>query len=317
MKYVVTGGAGFIGSHLVEAISKGGANRVVVIDNFEQFLYSSRSRMKWAEAINRVENVEVLNCDYSNTPIELLNDADVIFNCAAIPGLAPSFHNPEKYWSTNHSLLTDFLDVVSKADFNGSFVHLSTSSVYGRVATVNEVGPTKPISPYGESKLEAEHLLADFQNSTGTSVKCARLFSVYGPRQRTDMAYSIFIRKMLAQERIDVFGDGNQSRTNTFVADVCEALRGLESRYFEKFQVFNVAGNESITVNQAIDLIAKLLDVTPKVRHLESREGDQRETRGVTDKLTTETGWLPKTSILEGLNRQISSCVLEGPRQLR
>lgn len=306
MSVVVTGGAGFIGSHLVERISSDRSIRVDLVDSFDSFLYPSDLRVRWAQKIeSERSNVHIHDVPMSETPIELLEKSDTIFNCGAIPGLAPSFTHPEKYWRANRDEFEALLQRLESSNFAGSLVHLSTSSVYGQRAVGSEELEPCPVSPYGESKLAAEELLRDYATRNFARTKVARLFSVYGPRQRDDMAYSIFIRKILAGETLTVYGDGQQSRSNTFVDDVVDAILGISAILDPGFEVFNVAGSERITLNHAISVFSSLIGKEPKLEFSERRQGDQLETHGDTKKLHSRTGWKPSTQFLSGASRQV------------
>lgn len=312
---LVTGGAGFIGSNLVDELAKDQSNKVIVVDNFDDFLYPSRLRRKWAKEISHMySNVEVRDIPYEDLEADDFAEIDVIFNCAAIAGLTPSFDNPSKYISVNQDGFQSFLATLRASTFRGKLIHLSTSSVYGKYATGSENTAPAPISPYGETKLASEEALQIFQAQTGLPVVCARLFSVYGPRQRDDMAFSIFIRSIQQNKKIRVFGDGSQRRSNTYVKDVVTALNLLAGLDFPNYEVFNVAGRESIAIGDAIRIIGELLETAPQIEYFPVREGDQRETMGDTSKLSEITGWFPMTEISEGLRNQIRSYLRENSR---
>lgn len=305
-RFLVTGGAGFIGSNLVDELAKEETNKVIVVDNFDDFLYPAHLRRKWAqEKEHRFRNVEIWDVSYEKLAADDFATIDVIYNCAAIAGLAPSFENPDKYIRVNHEGFQTFLENIRASAFSGKFIHLSTSSVYGEYAKGSEESAAEPVSPYGQTKLASEEALATFQAETGLSVICARLFSVYGPRQREDMAFSIFIRSIHQNEKIRVFGDGSQRRSNTYVKDVTRALELLAKLDFMGYEVFNVAGHESVALEDAIQLIGKILETTPVIEYLPARVGDQRETMGDTTKLSQVTGWVPTTGISEGLRNQV------------
>jgi len=184
------------------------------------------------------------------------------------------------------------------------FFYISTSSVYGKYVTGDETSALIPISPYGVTKLAAENLVAAFSQAHNLSFAIFRLFSVYGPRQRADMAFNIFIRKLLANDVIDIFGDGTQSRANTYVSDVVEGLiAGLsKSKHAE---IYNLCGNEQTSVVQVLEILSELTGKSPMISRKRERIGDQQETRSVAQKARTQLDFYPKTTLREGLNNQV------------
>ncbi len=184
------------------------------------------------------------------------------------------------------------------------FVYASTSSVYGRHASGDESLPTRPISPYGVTKLAAEHLCRAFADEKGLPLNVLRYFSVYGPRQRPDMGYHKFIQALFTGAPITVFGDGLQIRGNTYISDCVEAtLLALQALPGE---TYNVGGGETASV---WDIIRKLEILTGKRANIVSepaRPGDQRSTCADTGKLMRHLGWQPRVGLDEGLAMQIA-----------
>ncbi|HEV3143280.1 MAG TPA: NAD-dependent epimerase/dehydratase family protein, partial [Gemmataceae bacterium] len=184
------------------------------------------------------------------------------------------------------------------------FIHGSTSSIYGKYATGDESMLARPISPYGVTKLAAEHLCRCYAEEKGLPVTVLRLFSVFGPRQRPDMGYFKFIQALLAGTTIEVCGDGQQVRGNTYVADCVEAI--LLALQALPGETYNVGGGETASV---WDILRKLEVLTGKrahVVHEPARPGDQRSTCADTSKLTRHVGWRPRIGLDEGLARQIA-----------
>jgi UDP-glucose 4-epimerase len=175
--------------------------------------------------------------------------------------------------------------------------------VYGEFANGDESPSTNPFSPYGVTKLAAENLITAYRNNFGISATILRYFSVFGPSQRPDMAYSKFIDSLLLNREIEIFGDGEQRRSNTFISDVVEATKLSADPRFNG-EIFNICGDESITINEAIEALAESLGIKPIVRHLPVALGDQRDTSGDNSKAKRVLGWTPKVSIREGLEIQ-------------
>ena len=164
--------------------------------------------------------------------------------------------------------------------------------------------PTRPVSPYGVTKLAAEYLLLAYRKTFGLPISILRYFSVYGPRQRPDMAYNIFTEAMLDGRPITVFGDGRQSRSNTYIDDCVRAtVTAVESGPVG--QILNIGGGEVLSVLEAIDIIGAILGVRPHLEFREARHGDQRHTAADINKANTLLGYHPLVSPVEGLQRQV------------
>jgi nucleoside-diphosphate-sugar epimerase len=183
------------------------------------------------------------------------------------------------------------------------FVHASTSSIYGRDALGDEDTQPRPISPYGATKLCAERLALAYQESFGLPVVVLRYFSVYGPRQRPDMAYNIFIDRILRGAPITVFGDGTQSRSNTFVDDAVQATV-LAWQRGEDGGVYNVGGGEARDLSWVIATIERLTGHRAEIDRQPARAGDQKHTRADIGRAQRVLGYDPTTPLEEGLRRQ-------------
>jgi nucleoside-diphosphate-sugar epimerase len=181
-------------------------------------------------------------------------------------------------------------------------VYASTSSVYGSFASGDEALPTRPVSPYGVTKLAGENLCRAYGEAHGLPVVALRYFSVYGPRQRPDMGYHKFIRALLRDEPITVCGDGQQVRGNTYVDDcVAATVAAAEAPVGE---VYNVGGGEAATVWDILRLLEGISGRQARVRQEPARPGDQRYTCADTGKLRHHLGWEPRTRLADGLARQ-------------
>jgi UDP-glucuronate 4-epimerase len=303
MRVFVTGVAGFVGSHLAEALLARG-HEVVGVDAFIDYYPRSVKEANLAGLVGR-PGFRFHELDLRTAPLEpLLDGSSAVVHLAAMPGLARSWTDVELYTTCN-LLATHRLVEAALATGMSRFVHASTSSVYGTQAVGDETAPTQPISPYGVTKLAAEHLILAYVQTRGLPATILRYFSMFGPRQRPDMGYHIFIEAMLDGRPITVFGDGRQSRSNTYIADcVHGTIAALEGT--DVGGIYNVAGGEELTVNDAIATIARELDVTPDIVHAQARPGDQRRTFADITKARATFGYEPAVGAVEGLQAQIA-----------
>ncbi|MCJ7710942.1 MAG: NAD-dependent epimerase/dehydratase family protein [Chloroflexi bacterium] len=303
MRITVTGAAGFVGSHLCEALLDAG-HHVVALDAFVPYYPRELKERNLAE-LRGSERFIFHETDLRSDALEpILEASDAVIHLAAMAGLALSWRDLELYASCNLLATGRLLDAVRSTGIR-RLVHVSTSSVYGTEAVGNEGLPLRPISPYGVTKLAAEHLVSAHAAAFGIDTVVLRYFSIYGPRQRPDMAYHRFIEAMLDGRTIDVYGDGEQSRSNTFVGDAVSAtLLALERG--RSGTVYNVGGGETITLNEAIELIAEAIGVRPEVIRGPTRPGDQRHTAADVTLAAQELDWRPVTAAREGLVRQVA-----------
>ena len=305
MNVLITGVAGFIGSALAQsAISKG--YRVHGLDCFLPDLYGNdvkESRVKFLRTKPSFTFIERdLRLDLSSLDI---SEVDLVIHCAAMAGLSQSWTNFRTYQDCN--LLSTFNLVAHLSQYpRVKLIHASTSSVYGKFAVGDESLSTKPVSPYGVTKFAAEQVVQNYVDSHGISANILRLFSVYGPNQRPDMAYSKFISQLYSGQELEIYGDGQQVRSNTYIDDVVEAFWSVQES--DKVgETFNVSGFESRKLQEFIDLASSLLNVVPKVRFLPSRVGDQLTTIGDSRKLNLLTGWRAKVNFTDGVRSQINA----------
>src|SRR5947209_2120407 len=245
MKCLVTGAAGFIGSHLCERLLQAGHD-VAGVDAF--IPYYPRAVKEANLAAARAHPAFTFHeLDLRDAPLELVvGEADVVFHLAAVPGLAQSWTRFDLYEGCNVSATQRLLEAARKSPALKRFVYASTSSVYGRYAAGDEAIPARPISPYGVTKLAAENLCRAYAEEQELPLVVLRYFSVYGPRQRPDMGYHRFIRALLDGEPVTIYGDGQQVRGNTYVADCVEAT--VAAAQAVPGEVYNVGGGEAATV---------------------------------------------------------------------
>lgn len=289
----VTGAAGFIGRHTVERLLAQG-NDVVAIDR--RPLPSDLQR-SWPRGRLRTVQLDLAG----GVPVSVLKGCDSVIHLAAKVGLSTTWSELPGYLDDNAVATMRLLQSCGEADVS-RFVHASTSSVYGAVAEGGERSPTRPVSAYGVSKLAAENLVLA-NSGSGTAVVVARLFSVYGPGQRPDMAYRRMFEALWYGREIVVFGDGLQMRSNTFVRDCVHGLLSLLEKG-KAGEIYNICGAESINLLEAIELIFEVTGHRVPVRFRTPRLGDQVSTSGSFVKATMDVGYRPVTLLREGLRHQ-------------
>jgi nucleoside-diphosphate-sugar epimerase len=303
MKCVVTGAAGFIGSFLCERLLADG-HEVTGLDAFTPYYAPSLKRRNLAEALRHPRyRFRALDLR-AGAPLEpALAGAEVVFHLAATPGLVQSWTDFEGYWTCNVLATQRLLEALRLArDPVRRLIYASTSSVYGAFASGDETLATRPVSPYGVTKLAGENLCRAYGESHGLPVVVLRYFSVYGPRQRPDMGYHKFIRALLRGEPVTVCGDGQQVRGNTYVEDCVAAT--VAAIAAPPGEVYNVGGGEAATVWDVLRHLETLAGGKARVRQEAARPGDQRYTCADTGKLRRHLGWEPHTRLAEGLARQ-------------
>lgn len=302
MRCVVTGAAGFIGSHLCERLLADG-HAVTGIDCFTAY-YPRAIKERNLSTLRERPHFTFRELDLSlGAPTEAVAGADWIFHLAAMPGLTRSWLDFDLYNRHNLTATHRLLEAVREAGKLQRFIYASTSSVYGKYASGDEHLPIRPSSPYGITKFASEQLCRVHFEEFGVPVVVLRYFSVYGPRQRPEMGYHLFIDAILKGKPITLTGDGLQVRGNTYVADCVEAtLRATQAMPGE---TFNLGGGELVTVIEVIRKLERITGKPASIEHHPPRKGDQLATGADVSKLTRHTGWKPTTSIDEGLARQV------------
>ncbi len=301
-RVAVTGAAGFIGSHLAEALLDTGAE-VVGIDAFVGFDGAAHKHRNLAGLLTR-PGFTFRELDLREDELdEVLEGVDTVVHEAALAGLPTSWSDVDAYVGCNVTGTSRLIQACQRQGIS-RYVHASTSSVYGRDAVGDESQPTRPISPYGVSKLAAENLVQAHVIVNDFPATILRYFSIYGPRQRPDMAYQIFIESMLAGRPLTVFGDGRQSRSNTYVGDCVDGtMRAIEGGHVG--EVYNLGGGVCMELLEAIDIIARTLGVRPRISHTAARAGDQRVTHADFSKARETFGYRPGVEPTEGLANQV------------
>jgi nucleoside-diphosphate-sugar epimerase len=304
---VVTGAAGFIGSHLVESLLAEGAT-VVGIDAFTDYYSDEAKRANLAAAVDH-DRFELVEGDLTELDLaKALDGADVVYHLAGQPGVRVSWGENFDVYARDNVLATQkLLEAVKELPVD-RVVYASSSSIYGEAESfpTREDAVPAPVSPYGVSKLAGEHLCRLYERSFGVTSTILRYFSVYGPRQRPDMAFSRFIESALADEPVTVFGDGGQSRDFTFVADVVEATLAAPDA---PPGTYNVAGGGQVTVLEAIVAIEAALERPVAVQHQGVVRGDPRRTGADTSAARAALGFAPATNFADGIAAQVAERV--------
>lgn len=310
MKCLVTGAAGFIGSHLSETLIEQN-NKVRGIDCFTDY-YPKRLKEINLAKLKRSSEFEFVEVDLAvNSISRYVRDVDVVFHLAAQPGVRASWGKSFSYYVRDNIAATQRLLEAAKEAHLKRFVYASSSSVYGdaeRFPTPEESTP-RPISPYGATKLGAELLCNIYHRNFGVPTVVLRYFTVYGPRQRPDMAFRKFISAIQKGEEVVIFGDGSQGRDFTFVSDtVAATILSVEAL---PGSVYNVGTGASVSINEVLSLFGQITGKRPKIRKMPPAPGDPQMTCAETSKIRIDLGFEPRVKIDEGLRKQIEA----GPRK--
>ena len=301
MKCLVSGAAGFIGSHLSEYLIDKGCE-VTGIDSFMDY-YPKSIKEANIDALKNEQKFEFVDGSLLDLDLgELLKGVEVVFHQAAQAGVRASWGENFKVYSDNNILATQMLLEACTSNPVKKFIYASSSSVYGDTQDLpmKESSLPRPVSPYGVSKLAAEHLCWLYFRNFGVPTVSLRYFTVFGARQRPDMAFHRFFRWAIENKPIAVYGDGEQSRDFTHVNDIVEA-NWLASENGLPGEVFNIGGGSRISLNDVIPIIEDIAGREMKVRYEGTQKGDVRHTSADMTKARLELGYEPKTPIEEGL----------------
>jgi nucleoside-diphosphate-sugar epimerase len=302
MKALVTGCAGFIGSHLTERLLNEG-HEVVGVDCFTDYYPRKIKESNLSTALNN-ENFEFINEDLLY--MKEYPEVDYVFHQAAQAGVRSSWGSYfETYLQNNIQLTQKLLEYYKQKNIK-RFVYASSSSVYGDIdeLPMTENCLLKPVSPYGVTKLAAEHLCSLYYKNYGVPTVSLRYFTVFGPRQRPDMAIFKFVNNIFNNREINVYGDGLQTRDFTYISDVVEANL-LAAKNDVAGEVFNIGGGNNITVTDLIKQIENAVGKEAKINYAEPQKGDVKDTLSDASKARKLMNWKTRVNISEGLEKFI------------
>jgi UDP-glucuronate 4-epimerase len=299
-KALVTGCAGFIGSHLTESLLEDG-HAVLGIDCFNDNYRRADKRANLERALQH-RDFRLIEADLVESDARaLIEDCDVVYHLAGEPGVRSSWGQRFDRYTRHNVAATQRLLEAARELPGRRFVYASSSSVYGDAMALptDEDATPQPLSPYGVTKLAAEHLCVLYQEEHGVDTIALRYFSVYGPRQRPDMAFRRFCEAVLAGRPIELYGTGGQTRDFTYVADIVAATRAAGER--RATGVVNVGGGARISLNRTLEILAGVAGRPLDVRRGARESGDVQDTGADISRAREQLGYAPSTSVEEGL----------------
>jgi len=305
---LVTGGAGFIGSHLVDRLLATDVERVTVIDDFNDF-YDPTIKHDNIHDHQKDPRYSIHELDIRDAaalePVFKDANFDCVVHLAARAGVRPSLSEPQLYAETNINGTLNLLELARQNNIK-QFVFGSSSSVYGINAKVpfSEDDPIRqPISPYAATKGAGELLCHTYSHLYGLRCVCLRFFTVYGPRQRPDLAIHKFAKLISQGKPIPVFGDGTTRRDYTYIDDIIEGLMAAIDYKESNYEVINLGESRTVELNELISLLEKELDMPATINRQPSQPGDVPQTFADISKARALLGYDPKTAIEDGLHR--------------
>ncbi|HEX9970928.1 MAG TPA: GDP-mannose 4,6-dehydratase [bacterium] len=305
MRYFVTGGAGFIGSHLIEQLLSGN-HEIICLDNFNDY-YNPAIKWKNIETARQHPNYKLIEGDILD---EALLDQifqqqqfDAIVHLAARAGVRPSVLQPKLYEEVNIRGTLNLLEMAKKYQIS-KFIFASSSSVYGnnrKVPFSERDAVDNPISPYAATKKAGELICFTYSSLYDISVSCLRFFTVYGPRQRPDMAIHKFTKLIAQGQEIPIYGDGSAKRDFTFIADIVDGITRTIKKC-EGYNIYNLGESRVVPLMQLIRLIEENLGEKAKIKWLPPQPGDVAITYADISKATRELSYQPKVAIEAGIH---------------
>ncbi len=307
MRILVTGGAGFIGSHLVEKLLSLGHD-VAILDDFNDF-YDPQIKRQNIAAVAKDVAIHHLDLRDSGAVRNLFHREkfEAIAHLAARAGVRPSIQNPQLYYDTNVDGTLHLLDAARVTGVE-RFIFASSSSVYGNSKTVpfsEDRQLIQTLSPYGATKIAGEFLCSTYSHLYGMRVVALRYFTVYGPRQRPDLAIHQFTRRIHAGKPIDQFGDGTTRRDYTYIDDIIQGTIAALKYDGPMFDIFNLGESETIQLRDLIAGIENALGEKAKINRLPEQPGDMPVTYADISKARKLLGYNPSTRLSDGLPRFI------------
>lgn len=309
-RILVTGGAGFIGSHLVDSLLRESGNHVTVLDNFNDF-YSPTIKRGNISAHLADESFSLVEADIRDAQNmeEIFTDGnfDVVVHLAALAGVRPSLENPRGYYSVNVEGTLNLLEAARKTKVS-RFVFGSSSSVYGineKIPFAEDDSINNTISPYAATKSAGEALCRTFSHLYQIRTVCLRFFTVYGPRQRPDLAIHKFARMISEDQAIPMFGDGGTRRDYTYVEDIIQGVRAAIDYSDSMYEIFNLGESETVQLSELIELIETSLGKKAMIERYPEQPGDVPITYADVSKAKKVLGYNPSTKIREGIPKFI------------
>ena len=306
--FLVTGAAGFIGSHLVEKLLDEG-NHVIGVDNFDPF-YPKNIKQNNFEEFRNHDNFDFYDVNVSSEDFALAlanSTVETIIHLSARAGVRPSFLFPRSYVHHDVEATVNILDACVKFGIK-NLIFGSSSSVYGNIPNLPYKEDFKldtPISPYAAAKLSCELFNHVYHSQYGLNVTNLRFFTVYGPRQRPEMGIHKFTRQIYNKLPITMYGDGTSSRDYTYITDIVEGIF-LASKKVKGFETYNLGNNYEVTLSDLINVISKKLGIEAIIKQQPQQPGDVDHTYADITKAQRELGYSPKVSIDEGIEKFVS-----------
>lgn len=311
MRALVTGCAGFIGSHLSERLLALG-HEIVGVDSLTPF-YDPGLKLESLAALSAHDGFDHRRVDLSSEPLEdLLDGIDAVYHLAGEPGVRQSFEHPAPY-RRNNVIATQRLLAAAVGRPLETFVYASSSSVYGERGDerpMHEDDPLAPVSPYAHTKVEVERLADAARARHGVPAVGLRFFSVYGPRQRPDMAFQRFLERAAEGRPVTVFGDGAQRRDFTYVGDAVDAAIAATG---VQRAIYNVGGGHQASLTHVLALVGELLERELTVEHRAAAPGDVRRTLADTTRARDDLGFAPRRELAEGIALQLDWLLARQP----
>jgi len=306
LKCLVTGAAGFIGSHLSEALVRQG-DSVIGVDCFTDY-YPRRIKLANLTALRKTKKFRLVEADLSTTRVSaLLKDVECVFHLAAQPGVRASWGKTFSYYVKDNVVATQRVLESLRGTSVKRMIFASSSSIYGdseRLPTPEDATPS-PVSPYGVTKVTGEQLCQVYFKNYGVPIVRLRYFTVYGPRQRPDMAFNRFISRISGGKEIEVLGDGEQRRDFTFVGDIVAGnILALDAK---PGTAYNVGAGKTVALNEVIATIESIIGRKARIKRSETALGDVRNTSADITAISRDLGYLPRTGLVEGLRQQVDS----------
>ena len=306
-KILITGGAGFIGSHLSELLIVEG-HQVTIFDDFNDYYDPEHKESNLARFHDQVE---IIRADIRDAvAVErafAAGNFDSVIHLAARAGVRPSISDPKLYVTTNIDGTFNLLDACRHHQVP-QFIFASSSSVYG----VNEKIPfaetdalTRTISPYAATKLACEQICSNYSHLFGIRIMCLRFFTVYGPRQRPDLAINKFTKRILAGEEIERYGDGSTRRDYTFISDIVAGIRASLAYEKTDFEIVNLGGSHTTTLSELIETLEEIIGKKAIIKQLPDQAGDVPQTSADVSKAKEIWNWEPQVSLKDGLTQYV------------